>query len=123
MVRLCPTPQGAAVVAVPSFDRHHDGGLAMDSPFLTETLTKSTTNSRGFRGVSPAVAADPPPIAAPRRRQRLVNLPRLLRWCSGLAMVKRRYGGGGEGGRSVVDLVGGVAAADGGGWQQRKMMV
>nr|GFC39945.1 hypothetical protein [Tanacetum cinerariifolium] len=30
-----PTPQGAAVVAVPSFDRHHDGGLATDSPYST----------------------------------------------------------------------------------------
>nr|GEV57128.1 hypothetical protein [Tanacetum cinerariifolium] len=30
-----PTPQGAAVVAVPSSDRHHDGGLAADSPYST----------------------------------------------------------------------------------------
>ncbi|GKF23180.1 hypothetical protein Tco_0075502, partial [Tanacetum coccineum] len=57
------------------------------------------------------LAADPPPIAVPRQRQRLVKLPWLLRWCSGLAEVKRRDGGGGEGGRSV-DLVGGI----GGGW-------
>nr|GEW79193.1 hypothetical protein [Tanacetum cinerariifolium] len=27
-----PTPHGAAVLAVPSSDRHHDGGLAADSP-------------------------------------------------------------------------------------------
>ncbi|GJV44622.1 hypothetical protein Tco_1429158 [Tanacetum coccineum] len=27
-VRLCPTPQGAAVVAVPSSDRHYDGGVS-----------------------------------------------------------------------------------------------
>nr|GEW79891.1 hypothetical protein [Tanacetum cinerariifolium] len=30
-----PTPQGEAVVAVPSSDRHHDGGLAADSPYST----------------------------------------------------------------------------------------
>nr|GEW43413.1 hypothetical protein [Tanacetum cinerariifolium] len=30
-----PTPQGAAVVAVPSSDRHHDGGLAADSLYST----------------------------------------------------------------------------------------
>nr|GEX12429.1 reverse transcriptase domain-containing protein [Tanacetum cinerariifolium] len=29
------TPQGAAVVAVPSSDRHHDGGLAADNPYST----------------------------------------------------------------------------------------
>ncbi|GJU86912.1 hypothetical protein Tco_1294458 [Tanacetum coccineum] len=63
------------------------------------------------------LVADPPPIAAPQRRQRLVKPSRLLRWCSSLAEVKRRDGGGDEGGRSV-DLVGGVAAVDGGGWQQ-----
>nr|GFB70318.1 hypothetical protein [Tanacetum cinerariifolium] len=37
-VGLChhsPTPQGAAVVAVPSFDRHHDGGLVADNPYST----------------------------------------------------------------------------------------
>ncbi|GKE87217.1 hypothetical protein Tco_1564692, partial [Tanacetum coccineum] len=77
----------------------------------------------GFRGVSSTVAADPPPIAGPRRQQRLVKPLRLLRWCSGLAVGKRRDGGRGEGGRSVVDLVGGVAAANGGGWQQRKMFM
>ncbi|GJV38988.1 hypothetical protein Tco_1417428 [Tanacetum coccineum] len=51
-----PTPQGAAVVAVPSSDRHHDGGLRR---FLG-----------GFMGVSPAVTADTPLIAAPWRRLR-----------------------------------------------------
>nr|GFC79891.1 hypothetical protein [Tanacetum cinerariifolium] len=30
-----PTPQGAAAVAVPSPDRHHNGGLAADSSFST----------------------------------------------------------------------------------------
>nr|GEU62175.1 hypothetical protein [Tanacetum cinerariifolium] len=30
-----PIPQGAAVVAVPSSDRHHNGGLAADSPYST----------------------------------------------------------------------------------------
>ncbi|GKF46778.1 hypothetical protein Tco_0136580 [Tanacetum coccineum] len=109
MRRHSPTPHGAAVVAVPSSDRHHDGGLAADSPY--------------FRVVSPAMVVDSPPIAAPWRRQRLVKPPRLLRWCSGLAVVKRRDGGGDEGGRSMVDLVGGVAATDGGGWQQQKMVV
>ncbi|GJU64921.1 hypothetical protein Tco_1246756 [Tanacetum coccineum] len=52
-----PTPHGAAVVAVPSSDRHHDGGNS--SRFLG-----------GFMGVSPAVTADTPLIAAPWRRLR-----------------------------------------------------
>nr|GFA57257.1 hypothetical protein [Tanacetum cinerariifolium] len=30
-----PTPQGTAVAAVQSFDRHHDGGLAADNPYST----------------------------------------------------------------------------------------
>ncbi|GJS00065.1 hypothetical protein Tco_0316573 [Tanacetum coccineum] len=115
--RHSSTPYGAAVVAVPSSDRHHDGGLAADSPYNKSEVLG------GFRGVSPAVVVDPPPIAAPRRRQWLVKPPQLLRWCSDLAVVKRRDGGGGEGGRSVVVLVGAVAAADGGGWLQQTMVV
>ncbi|GKB09883.1 hypothetical protein Tco_0843806 [Tanacetum coccineum] len=39
-----PTPQGAAVVVVPSFDRHHDGGLAADNPYSTPIQIKSTTD-------------------------------------------------------------------------------
>ncbi|GJY23408.1 hypothetical protein Tco_0397066 [Tanacetum coccineum] len=41
-----PTPHGAAVVAVPSFDRHHDGGLAADRPYSTPIQIKSTTRLR-----------------------------------------------------------------------------
>ncbi|GJZ30259.1 hypothetical protein Tco_0575306 [Tanacetum coccineum] len=52
------TTNGAAVVAVPSQD--------------PEVL-------RGFRGASPAVVVDPPPMAAPRQRQRLVK-PALFGW-------------------------------------------
>ncbi|GJV05022.1 hypothetical protein Tco_1338591 [Tanacetum coccineum] len=95
--RHSPTPLGVAVVAVPS-----------------QEIEGFWRFLGGFRRL---LAADPPPIAVPRQRQRLVKLPWLLRWCSGLAEVKRRDGGGGEGGRSV-DLVGGIAAVDGGGWQQ-----
>ncbi|GJR63158.1 hypothetical protein Tco_1505320 [Tanacetum coccineum] len=57
LCRHSPTPHGAAVVAVPSSDRHHDGGNS--SRFLG-----------GFMGVSPAVTADTPLIAAPWRRLR-----------------------------------------------------
>nr|GEZ99005.1 hypothetical protein [Tanacetum cinerariifolium] len=38
-----PTPQGAAVVAVPSFDRHHDGGLAANSPYSSNKSNQSIT--------------------------------------------------------------------------------
>nr|GFC19833.1 hypothetical protein [Tanacetum cinerariifolium] len=38
-----PTPQGAAVVAVPSSDRHHDCGLAADSPYSTPNLDEPAT--------------------------------------------------------------------------------
>ncbi|GJV76493.1 putative reverse transcriptase domain-containing protein [Tanacetum coccineum] len=40
--RHSPTPHGAAVVAVPSSDRHHDGGLAADSPYWSATHGRAT---------------------------------------------------------------------------------
>nr|GFA50896.1 hypothetical protein [Tanacetum cinerariifolium] len=47
-----PTPQGAAVVAVPSSDRHHDGGLARTQKFLG-----------GLISFTAAVVANPPSAA------------------------------------------------------------
>ncbi|GJW12886.1 hypothetical protein Tco_1578713 [Tanacetum coccineum] len=78
--RHSPTPHGAAVVAVPLSDRHHDGGK----------------KSKVFGG-SLECFAD------------CWRQPWWLCGDDGGNEVRRRDGGGGEGGRSVVDLVGGVA--------------
>nr|GEZ97084.1 hypothetical protein [Tanacetum cinerariifolium] len=53
-----PTPQGAAVVAVPSSDRHHDGGLAADSPYSTPNHDQPYRGGGGYSANhSPTTAA------------------------------------------------------------------
>ncbi|GKA32070.1 hypothetical protein Tco_0718437 [Tanacetum coccineum] len=50
--RHSPTPHGAAVVVVPSSDRHHDGGLAADSPYgLAEVKRRDGGSGEGGRSV------------------------------------------------------------------------
>nr|GFA55786.1 hypothetical protein [Tanacetum cinerariifolium] len=72
------TPQGAAVMAVPSSDRHHDGGLAADSPYSTPNHNRETTKLN---------------VSSPRRRQLAVAVVLVVTMVAGVSGV----GGGGCG--------------------------
>nr|GEX19320.1 hypothetical protein [Tanacetum cinerariifolium] len=73
-----PTPQGAAVVAVPLSDRHHDGG-------------KNSKVFRRFYKLHRGSGGQSTTHSPPRRWQRLAKPP-LLRWCCGIKLVARRGG-------------------------------
>nr|GFB55221.1 hypothetical protein [Tanacetum cinerariifolium] len=76
------TPQGAAVVVVPSSDSYHDGGLAADSPYSTTNqinqppdlsisfynrcnyhARKNRQEIGSFKNITAAVVANSPPTA------------------------------------------------------------
>nr|GFA94415.1 hypothetical protein [Tanacetum cinerariifolium] len=52
-----PTPQGAAVVVVPSSDRHHDGGLAGTAPIRQQIKSINHPNYLFHFIIDPTTAA------------------------------------------------------------------